>query len=146
MLSEARGQPLVDCDNKEGVTALREVADDCVRFDENVQQIMTDFISESRRQLRVTTGERTFLEAASLRAMEDEDDADPVEADEDVEELPADPEAISLKAKTQTEEDAAVDSELGEEEVTRIETPEGEEIATDVAEESSEIEEEEDDE
>src|SRR6188768_2642298 len=69
-LSEGRGRAMVDCDNKEGVTALREIGSDRVRFREEVDSAIVDFIEEQRRQLRVTTAEHTFLEAASLRALE----------------------------------------------------------------------------
>ena len=71
-LSEGRGRAMVECDNKEGVTALREISSDRVRYKEDVAGTMVDFIEEQRRQLRVTTSEHTFLEAASLRALEDE--------------------------------------------------------------------------
>ncbi|MEM7151862.1 MAG: DNA-directed RNA polymerase subunit omega [Myxococcota bacterium] len=106
-LSEGRGRAMVECDNKEGVTALREVAGDRVRYKEEVASTMVDFIEEQRRQLRVTTSEHTFLEAASLRALEDEDldddDDDDDEADGDVEELQADPEALNKQAKKNAE-------------------------------------------
>src|SRR5690606_6987088 len=98
-LSENRGTPLVECENKEGVTALREIGKGRVRFKEDVESSMTDFIEEQRRQLRVTTGEHTFLEAASLRALEDEADEEEGEDAPDVEELQSDPEALSKQAK-----------------------------------------------
>lgn len=98
-LSEARGHALIDCENKDAVTALREVGADKVRFKEDVDSTMTEFIEEQRRQLRVTTGEHTFLEAASLRALEDEDEEGAEEEDEDVEELQTDPEALGKQAK-----------------------------------------------
>ena len=83
-LSEGRGRALIECDNKEGVTALREVSANSVRFREDVDSALLDFIEEQRRQLRVTTGEHTFLEAASLRALEeDEGEADDDEAEVD---------------------------------------------------------------
>ena len=115
-LSEGRGRAMVECDNKEGVTALREVAGDRVRYKEDVGQTMVDFIEEQRRQLRVTTSEHTFLEAASLRALEDEDlddDDDDDDADGDVEELQADPEALNKQAKKNAE--ANPDDSDGEE-------------------------------
>ena len=102
-LSEGRGRALVDCENKEGVTALREISDSRVRYKEDVQAAMDAFIEEQRRQLRVTTGEHTFLEAASLRALEDDDDEDAAaavgEPKEDVEELQTDPEALNKQAQ-----------------------------------------------
>lgn len=42
--------PLVDCDNKPAVTALREIAMGQVRFLENVQDVVFKFIDERRAQ------------------------------------------------------------------------------------------------
>jgi DNA-directed RNA polymerase subunit omega len=115
-LSENRGHALVDCENKEGVTALREISGDRVRFKEDVEGAMVSFIDEQRRQLRVTTGEHTFLEAASLRALEDEDSEEEDDIDDEIEELDTDPENLNKQAKgTVVEEDA--------EEVEDTETP-----------------------
>ena len=97
-ISEGRGRALVECENKEGVTALREISADRVRYKENVEATLTDFIEEQRRQLRVTTGEHTFLEAASLRALEDDDDDDGTD-EPDVEELQTDPEKLNKQAQ-----------------------------------------------
>lgn len=116
-LSEQRGRPMVECDNKEGVTALREISADRVRYKEDVAETMVEFIEEQRRQLRVTTGEHTFLEAASLRALED-DDVDGDEGDDeddDIEELQADPEAMNKQAKKNSEEEDEVEDEDEEE-------------------------------
>ncbi|MCH9680336.1 MAG: DNA-directed RNA polymerase subunit omega [Deltaproteobacteria bacterium] len=109
-LSEGRGRAMVECDNKEGVTALREISADRVRFKEEVAGTMVDFIEEQRRQLRVTTSEHTFLEAASLRALEDDDLEDDVE--DDVEELDTDPEALNKQAKKTADPDSDEDGEL----------------------------------
>jgi DNA-directed RNA polymerase omega subunit len=114
-LSEGRGRSMVECDNKEGVTALREISADRVRYKEDVADTMVDFIEEQRRQLRVTTGEHTFLEAASLRALEDDDvDGDEVEEDDDIEELQADPEAMNKQAKKSSDEEDEVEDEVEE--------------------------------
>lgn len=43
-----RAMPLVKCDNKPGVTALREIADGRVRFNENVEATVRQYISEMR--------------------------------------------------------------------------------------------------
>lgn len=94
---------MVECENKEGVTALREISSDKVRFKENVDEITVGFIEEQRRQLQVTTGEHTFLEAASLRALEDED-ADDEEETADVEELQSDPEALNKQASKSSDD------------------------------------------
>jgi DNA-directed RNA polymerase omega subunit len=118
-LSEGRGRAMIECDNKEGVTALREISADRVRYKEDVADTMVDFIEEQRRQLRVTTGEHTFLEAASLRALEDDDiDGDEGDdEDDDIEELQADPEAMNKQAKKNSEEEDEVEEEEEEEEV-----------------------------
>ncbi len=105
-LSEGRGRAQVECDNKEGVTALREVSAQKVRFKEDVSQAMVDFIDEQRRQLRVTAGEHTFLEAASLRALEDEEEGEEDEPGE-IEELQADPEALNKQAAAAPEGEGA---------------------------------------
>lgn len=129
-LSEGRGRAMVECENKEGVTALREISADRVRFKEDVADTMVDFIEEQRRQLRVTTGEHTFLEAASLRALEDDDiDGDEIEEDDDIEELQADPEAMNKQAKKTSD---GVDGVEEEEEETEEE--ETEDAADDEAE------------
>lgn len=45
----ARGaEPLTDCDNKPAVTALREIAEQKVRFREDVTEVVRDFIAERR--------------------------------------------------------------------------------------------------
>jgi DNA-directed RNA polymerase subunit omega len=98
MLVEGRGRRLVECDNKDAVAALREIEDGLVRFNEDVNDVVHDFIEDQRRQLRVTTGEHTFLEAASLRALEGDDEEVDAETEEEVvEELPSDPELLHKK-------------------------------------------------
>jgi DNA-directed RNA polymerase subunit omega len=42
------GRPLIDCDNKPAVTALREIADEKVRFDQDVEGKVREFIEERR--------------------------------------------------------------------------------------------------
>jgi len=132
-LSEGRGRAMVECDNKEGVQALREVSAARVRFKEDVAAAMMDFIEEQRRQLRVTAGEHTFLEAASLRALEEEEVEDEEEVVE-IEELQTDPEALNKQAagvetdteteveETFDEEAEFVDEELPEE-AAEVEPP-----------------------
>ena len=45
----ARGaEPLVDCNNKEAVTALREIAEQRVRFAEDLRETITEFVEEQR--------------------------------------------------------------------------------------------------
>jgi DNA-directed RNA polymerase subunit omega len=100
-LSEGRGTPLVDCDNKEGVTALREIGATNVRWTEDVEGVMREFIEERRSQLRSTTGEHTFLEAASLTGGDGE------EGDEEdvVQELPTDLEKLGTGGDDEEEDD-----------------------------------------
>lgn len=164
-LSEGRGRAMVDCENKEGVTALREISADRVRYKEDVADTMVDFIEEQRRQLRVTTGEHTFLEAASLRALEDDDiDGEEVDdEDDDIEELQADPEALNKQAKKvsgeeedeveveeedEVEEDAPADDEeadfAGEDDAEFVGEDDAEEDEDDLADEADEPEAEED--
>jgi len=42
------GRPLVKCDNKPAVTALREIASGMVRFNENVDGTVRQYLSELR--------------------------------------------------------------------------------------------------
>ena len=42
------GEPLVDCDNKPAVTALREIANENVRFNEDVTETVMEFLDERR--------------------------------------------------------------------------------------------------
>ncbi len=122
-ISEGRGRALVECENKEGVTALREISADRVRYKEVVSDTLTEFIEEQRRQLRVTTGEHTFLEAASLRALEDDDDEDGVE-EPDVEELQTDPEKLNKQAQGDSAESDDDDGESdGESNSESADTP-----------------------
>jgi DNA-directed RNA polymerase subunit omega len=45
----ARGaSPLLECDNKPAVTALREIADEKVKFREDVTATVRDYIEERR--------------------------------------------------------------------------------------------------
>ena len=46
-LSRGAG-PLVDCNNKWAVTALREIAGESVSFNENVRETVQSFIDERR--------------------------------------------------------------------------------------------------
>jgi DNA-directed RNA polymerase subunit omega len=42
------GRPLVECDNKPPVTALREIADGKVAFIENVTDVVFSYLAETR--------------------------------------------------------------------------------------------------
>ena len=41
-------RPLIKCDNKPAVTALREIADGLVRFNEHVETTVRQYLSEIR--------------------------------------------------------------------------------------------------
>ena len=43
-------EPLIDCNNKAAVTALREIAADKVRFVENVREVVETYLDESRAE------------------------------------------------------------------------------------------------
>jgi DNA-directed RNA polymerase subunit omega len=45
-------RPLVQCDNKPAVTALREIADGKVRFGEEVREVVEEYLDESRKNDR----------------------------------------------------------------------------------------------
>jgi DNA-directed RNA polymerase subunit omega len=51
----AGARPLVKCDNKPAVTALREIARGGVHFNENVEQTVRQYLAELRNR-----GSRTF--------------------------------------------------------------------------------------
>ena len=42
------GQPLVACDNKPAVTALREIAESHVKFTEDVNVMIMEYLNETR--------------------------------------------------------------------------------------------------
>jgi DNA-directed RNA polymerase subunit omega len=44
------GRPLVKCDNKPAVTALREIADAKVKFNENVDEGVREYLKETRNR------------------------------------------------------------------------------------------------
>ncbi len=41
-------RPLVECDNKPAVTALREIADGTIRFNEQVRDVVEEHLKETR--------------------------------------------------------------------------------------------------
>ena len=45
-----RGQPLLECDNKPAVTALREIADGKVKFNEDVGEAIDQYLKEVRQR------------------------------------------------------------------------------------------------
>jgi DNA-directed RNA polymerase subunit omega len=87
-LSEGRGTPLVICANKSGVTALREVADGLVRYDQDVDQVVAAYINEQRNEIeQISTYERNYIDASSLGG---DFDGEGEEFDEEIEELTSD--------------------------------------------------------
>jgi DNA-directed RNA polymerase subunit omega len=55
-------RPLVQCDNKPAVTALREIAAGKVKFVENVKAVLVTYIAETKQILagqRIARGVRT---------------------------------------------------------------------------------------
>jgi DNA-directed RNA polymerase subunit omega len=60
-----RAVPLVKCDNKPGVTALREIAQGSVRFNESVEGTIRAYISEMRARGARPERERTLSKFAS---------------------------------------------------------------------------------
>ncbi len=107
-LLENRGTPLVQCDNKGAVTALREIGEGSVRYNEDVASVMVDFIEEQRQKLKLTSSDNTFLEAAAFSVIEGE------EADEEgdiIPELSADFEKVGLAPTETTDSDEPVDVE-----------------------------------
>jgi DNA-directed RNA polymerase subunit omega len=59
-----RAVPLVKCDNKPGVTALREIAQGSVRFNESVEGTIRSYISEMRARGARPERERTLSKFA----------------------------------------------------------------------------------
>lgn len=107
-LLESRGTPLIECDNKGAVTALREIGAGMVRYNEDVAAVMTEFIEEQRQKLKLTSSDNTFLEAAAFSVIEGE------EADEEgdvIPELSADFEKVGLAPTETTDSDEPVDVE-----------------------------------
>lgn len=42
------GEPIVECDNKPAVTALREIAKGSVAFQENITEVIREYVAERR--------------------------------------------------------------------------------------------------
>ena len=105
-LSEGKGTALVRSSNKVGVVALREIAKDKVRYGEDVEEVIRDFIEEQRAQLLAgSSTDATFIDAASFGTGDDEDE----DEDDDIKELSTDPD------KLQDDEDDDDDDETEEE-------------------------------
>jgi len=106
-LSEGRGNALVECANKECVTALREIGVAGVRYVEDVDRVVRNYISEQRQSfLRSVDGDHTFIEATTFSMGADED-----AADDDVEELKSDLTEVPLVASESDDKDGDDSSE-----------------------------------
>ena len=128
MLLEGRGKPMVDCDNKDAVTALREIGDGAVRYIESVDQVMHEFIDEQRQKLRASSSEGSYLDAAAFGLMDAEEGE---ETGSDVEELTADLEQLAVKPKKEKATEDEDEPEAEEEEVAAEEESEIESAAID---------------
>lgn len=123
-LLEGRGTAQVDCDNKQAVTALREIEEGQVRYQEEVTGVMLDFIEEQRQKLKLTSNDNTFLEAAAFSVIEGEEES---EEGDTIPELTADFEKVGL-APESTEGDDNVDVEEAEVETEEAVEEDEEEI------------------
>jgi len=106
-LLESKGTAQVECDNKQAVTALREIEDGHVRYQENIGGVMLAFIEEQRNKLKLTSSDNTFLEAAAFSVIEGEEES---EEGDTIPELTADFEKVGM-APESGEGDEAVDVE-----------------------------------
>lgn len=101
-LSESRGTPLVKCSNKAGVTALREIGDGGVRFAEDVESTMRDFIEEQRRDLQSVSFNEVDFGPGSFGGDPELDGAD---YDDDIEELVPDLTRVKPENRNDTDDD-----------------------------------------
>jgi DNA-directed RNA polymerase omega subunit len=105
-LSEGKGTAQVKSSNKVGVVALREIAKSLVRYTENVEETIQDFIDEQRAQLMAgSNSDATFIDAATFSTGDEDED----EEDDDVKELPSDPD--KLQDEEDEDEDGDEDTE-----------------------------------
>ncbi|MCA9637464.1 MAG: DNA-directed RNA polymerase subunit omega [Myxococcales bacterium] len=111
-LLEGKGRALVECENKSAVTALREIGDDHVRFVEDVDGVMVEFIEEQRSRLKASTGDGSYLDAAAFSLEGDEGE----EVGADIEELTADLEKLGTKPKEKTDDDSEDEEDEEEDE------------------------------
>jgi hypothetical protein len=98
---------LVECANKDCVTALREIGTGGVRYIEDVDRVVRNYISEQRQSfLRSVDGDHTFIEATTFSMGADEG-----AADDDVEELKSDLTEVPLVAADSDDKDGNETSE-----------------------------------
>lgn len=101
-LSEGRGTPLVQCSNKSGVTALREISSGGVRFAEDVENTMREFIEEQRRDLQNLSFTEVDFGPGSF---DGDPDADGVDYDDDIEELVPDLTRVKPENRNDADDD-----------------------------------------
>jgi DNA-directed RNA polymerase omega subunit len=106
-LLEGKGTAQVACDNKQAVTALREIEGGQVRYAEQITGVMLEYIEEQRQKLKLTSNDNTFLEAAAFSVIEGEEES---EEGDTIPELTADFEKVGMAPET-TEGDENVDVE-----------------------------------
>ena len=116
-LGEGHGSPLVECDNRDAVTSLREIGKGMVRFNEDVDTAIEGYIDDQRRNLmRSVDADHTFLDAASFslggggntESDGEDEDEDEGEDDSGVKELTGD------LTELESEDDEDGDGEDGE--------------------------------
>jgi DNA-directed RNA polymerase omega subunit len=129
-LSEGKGTALVKSSNKVGVVALREIAKGFVRYDEDVEETIRDFIEEQRAQLMAgSNADATFIDAATF-GNDDEDDED---EDDDVKELVGDPDKLEADDEDDDEEDGDPETPVAEDEDVIDDDAETDDLADDDA-------------
>lgn len=128
-LLEGRGTALVHCENKEAVTALREISAEKVRCADNLETVLQDFIEDQRQKLRSTATDNTFLEVVSFGEIEEEGE-EGEDLDNEVEELTADLELLGTKNLEKDDEESTEEEPEAETEEVVEEALEGpEELA-----------------
>jgi DNA-directed RNA polymerase omega subunit len=128
-LSEGKGTALVRSSNKVGVVALREIAKDKVRYTEDVEETILDFIEEQRAQLLAgSSSDATFIDAATFGTGDDEDEDD---EDDDVKELSTDPDKLVADDDDDDDDEAEEEVADDEEETPAAATDDDDDTITD---------------
>lgn len=129
-LSESRGTPLVKCSNKAGVTALREIGEGGVRFAEDIDATMRDFIEEQRRDLQSVQYNEVDFGPGSFGGDPDLDGAD---YDDDIEELVPDLTRVKPENRNDTDDDDSSTKNSMDAVERRVDAGDGEEASEDSA-------------
>jgi DNA-directed RNA polymerase omega subunit len=110
-LSEGKGTALVRSINKVGVVALREIAKEKVRFDDDVEETIRGFIEEQRAQIMAgSASDATFIDAATFGTGDDEEE----EEDDDIKELSTDPDKLQDDDDDEDEDEVEVEVEASD--------------------------------